>query len=130
MYYDPRIFFQNSNSPVTPRIDGGYYISFIDEEYNLHVLSYDKNDKLIKDFKTNEKAYPFDIIATDYGFEIYLLDANDIDNHSYLSLYNKKFELINTIQIMNNRGQNNSKDSNINYQVIRYNEDGTPVSPM
>ena len=130
MTYNPWILLTYSNSPVAPRIDGGYYISFSDEDKNLHVLSYDKDDKLIKDFKTNEKAYPFDITATDYGFAIYSLDVNDINKHSYLSLYNKKFELINTIQIMNNGGKNSSIDSNINYQVIQYRIDGTPVSEL
>ena len=130
MTYDPLIHFQKANSPVAPRIDGGYYISFSDEEQILHVLSYDKDDKLIKDFKTNEKAYPFDITATDYGFVLYLLDANDSDNHSYLSLYNKKYELINKIQIMNNGGKNSSIDSNITYQVIRYDGNGTPLPQM
>ena len=75
MSYNPWILLIYSNTPAAPRIDGGYYISFSDEEKNLHVLSYDKDDKLIKDFKTNEKAYPFDITATDYGFAIYVLDA-------------------------------------------------------
>ena len=129
MTYNPWINFQNANAPIAPRIDGGYYISFSDEERNLHVLSYDKDDILIKDFKTNEKAYPFDITATDYEFVIYLLDVNDSNNHSYLSLYNKKFELINTIQIMNYKGKS-ATGPNINDQVIRYNEDGTPVPAM
>ena len=129
MTYDAMLHFQHSNSPVAPRIDGGYYISFTDETKILHILSYDKDDNLIKDFNTTEAAYPFDIISTDYGFAIYLLDADD-NWHSYLSLYNKKFELVNKIQIMNNKGNNRSIDSNINKQIIRYDRSGTPVFGM
>ena len=130
MTYNPLVITYYSNSPVAPRIDGGYYVSFADKNEILHVLSYDKDDNLLKDFITNEKAYPFDITATDYGFAIYVVDADHTGRHSYLSLYNKKFELINTVQIMNNDGKNSSKDSNINYQVIQYNSDGTPVSSI
>ena len=107
-----------------------HLLSFADENKTLHILSYDKDDNLLKDFITKERAYPFDITATDYGFVIYVLDADDINRHSYLSLYNKKFELINRIQIMNNGERNRSIDSNINYQVIHYDTDGKPVFGM
>ena len=129
MAYNPMIHFQYSNSPVAPRIDGGYYISFTDEIKFLHILSYDKDNNLIKDFNTTERAYPFDITATDYGFAIYLLDGDD-NNHSYLSLYNKKFKLVNKIQIMNNYANDNSKNSNISKQISRYDKSGTPVFGM
>ena len=129
MAYNPIIHFQFSNSPVAPRINGGYYISFTDESTILHILSYDKEDNLIKDFNTKEKAYPFDIVATDYGFAIYLLDADD-SSHSYLSLYNRNFELVNKIQIMNNTVRNFNVDSNINNQIIRYDNNGKPVFGM
>ena len=126
MAYNAMIHFQYSNSPIAPRIDGGYYISFTDEVKYLHILSYDKDNNLIKDFNTTEKAYPFDITATDYGFAIYLLDGDD-NNHAYLSLYNKKFELVNKIQIMNNYANDNNKNSN---QISRYSKSGTPVYGM
>ena len=120
------IHFQYSNSPVAPRIDGGFYIAFTDEVKFLHILSYDKNNNLIKDFNTTERAYPFDITSTDYGFAIYLLDG-DNNSHVYLSLYNKKFELVNKIQIMNNYANDNNKNSN---QITRYDKIGTPVFGM
>ena len=126
MAYNAMIHFQYSNSPIAPRTDGGYYISFTDEVKYLHILSYDKDNNLIKDFNTTEKAYPFDITATDYGFAIYLLDGDD-NNHAYLSLYNKKFELVNKIQIMNNYANDNNKNSN---QISRYSKSGTPVYGM
>ena len=40
------LHFIHSNYPVAPRINGGYYISFTDKNYFLHILSYDRNDKL------------------------------------------------------------------------------------
>ena len=107
MQYTNKLHFEHSNSPVAPRTNGGYYIAFSDKNKFLHVLSYDKDDNLIKDFNTNEKAYPHDITATDYGFAIYMIEA-DSTFHSYLNLYNKNFELVNTVQIMNNN-QNDDK---------------------
>jgi len=129
MSYASKLHFQHSNSPVAPRINGGYYIAFSDEEKFLHVLSYDKNDILVNDFNTTEKAYPHDITETDYGFAIYKLDALNTD-HSYLSVYNKNFELINTIQIMNNDRANPIVDSNLEKQIIRYDSKGQPVFGM
>ena len=105
MKFNPQFHITYSNCPVAPRINGGYYIAFTDNNKFLHVLSYDRNDKLLKDFNTTNKAFIDDITATDYGFAIYVLDA-DNKYHSYISLYNKNFELINTVQIMNN----NEKD--------------------
>ena len=130
MKYFSKIHFQHSNSPVAPRIDGGYYISFTDSNNFLHILSYDKGDNLIKDFNTTEKAYPHDITATDYGFAIYMSEVIN-SNHSYINLYNKNFELVNTVQIMNNSLNDNiNKDSNLKKQIIRYNSTGYPVFGM
>ena len=96
----------------------------------MHVLSYDKSDTLIKDFNTTENAYPHDITATDYGFAIYMIDSNNL-NHSYLNLYNKEYELINTVQIMNNQKEDNHLvDSNLKKQIIKYNDNGEPVFGM
>jgi hypothetical protein len=128
MQYMPQLHITYSNCPVAPRINGGYYIAFTDNNKFLRILSYDRNDKLLKDFNTTEKAYPDDITATDYGFAIYVLDAIN-SNHSYISLYNKKFELINTVQIMNNNpNDDNTVDSNKEKQVIRY--DSKETQPM
>ena len=130
MSYTGKLHFVHSNNPIAPRDNGGYYIAVSDEETYLHVLSYDKNDNLIKDFNTNEKSYPSDIVATDYGFSIYMMDAVNT-NHSYLNLYNKNFELINTIQIMNNNQNDDyTKDSNIEKQIIKYDPAGSPVFGM
>ena len=70
--YKDRLHFSHSNCPVAPRINGGYYIAFTDKKNFLHILSYDRNDILIKDFNTQENAYPDDITATDYGFAVYM----------------------------------------------------------
>jgi hypothetical protein len=94
MSYITQLHFAHSNSAVSPRNDGGYYVAFSDKEIFIHVLSYDRNDNLIKNFNTQQKAYIQDITSTDYGFALYLLDAENQDYHSYLSLYNKNFELI------------------------------------
>ena len=86
----------------------------------MHVLSYDKNDNLLKDFNTTEKAYPYDITSTDYGFAIYMKEA-DSQYHSHMNLYNKNFELINTATIMNNSPDDDKTvDSNLQKQIIKY----------
>ena len=136
--YWPLVNFFNSNCPIAPRTNGGYYIAVVCEDKFLHVLSYDKNDNLIKDFNTKEPAYPLDITATDYGFAIYMKEVNHKNRydftkeyHSYLNLYNKNFELINTVQIMNNKENEDKKvDSNINKQIIKYDNNGSPVFGM
>ena len=130
MEYTPALHFEHSNSPVAPRIDGGYYISVTGKDKCLHVLSYDKDDKLIRDFNTNEKAYPFDITSTDYGFAIYMKEIGS-RYHSYLSVYNKDFELINTVQIMNNTAKDDkTKNSTLNRQIIQYDSNRYPVYGM
>ena len=57
----------------------------------------------------------------------------DADNlyHSYISVYNKNFEIVNTVQIMNN-SPNDSKtiDSNLEKQIIRYEENRKPFFGM
>ena len=130
MFYSGRLHFSHSNNPIAPRNDGGYYIAITDIEKYLHVLSFDKNDNLIKDFNTSEQSYPNDIVATDYGFSIYMIDAIN-SNHSYLNLYNKNYELINTVQIMNNNKNDDfKKDSNLEKQIIKYEPSGEPVFGM
>ena len=132
MTYTKSLHFEYSNSPVAPRTDGGYYIAFTDTSTSkyLHVLSYDKNDKLLKDFNTKEKANPVDIVATDNGFAVYMIEVGSA-YHSYLSLYNKSFQLVKKVQIMNN-SQNDDKtvDSTLQKQVIRYGSDSNPVYGM
>ena len=129
MQYSVQLHYHHSNSPVAPRIDGGYYIAFTDKNSYLHVLSYDKNDNLKNDFNTTEKAFPIDITSTDYGFAIYILEAGS-DYHSYLSVYNKNFELVNTVQIMNNSKNDDNTISNLQKQIIQFDETRNPVFGM
>ena len=131
MSYITQLHFAHSNSAVSPRNDGGYYVAFSDKEIFIHVLSYDRNDNLIKNFNTQQKAYIQDITSTDYGFALYLLDAENQDYHSYLSLYNKNFELINTVQIMNNKETDDKLvDSDSTKQIIKYDINGEPTFGM
>ena len=128
--YEPRIHFSHSNSPIAPRDNGGYYIAVTDINKFLHILSYDKDDNLITDLNTTEKAYPFDIIATDYGLATYVQEA-DSDFHSYINLYNKNLELVKTVQIMNNKKNDNKDiDSNLEKQILKYDKNGNPVLGM
>ena len=130
MSYSNTLHFIHSNSPIAPKDNGGYYIAVTDTEKYLHVLSYDKSDNLIKDFNTTEKAFPNDIASTDYGFAIYMVEASN-SNHSYLNLYNKNYELINTVVIMNNSPKDDpKKDSNLEKQIIKYDSSGKPVYGM
>ena len=130
MLYIHRLHFEHSNFPIAPRDNGGYYIAFTDTNKFLHVLSYNKEDVLIKDFNTTEIAYPHDITATDYGFAVYMRDIINT-NHSYLNLYNKEFDLINTVDIMNNKIKDNILvDSNLEKQIIKYEENGSPTFGM
>ena len=133
MPYEYSLHFSHSNFPIAPRDNGGYYIAISDVDKYLHVLTYDKTDNLIKDFNTTEYAYPHDITATDYGFAIYMRDAKNT-NHSYLNLYNKNYELLNMVQIMNNdKNDDVMVDSNLKKQIIRYeisNQKEQPVFGM
>ena len=130
MAYSSSLHFQHSNCPVAPRTDGGYYIAFTDTSKYLHVLSYDKTDKLLKDFNIQEKAYPVDITATENGFAVYMIEAGS-SYHSYLSLYNKSYKLVKKVQIMNNsESDDKTVDSTLQKQVIRYDTDGKPVFGM
>ena len=130
MSYSFRYHFSRSNSPVAPRTDGGYYIAFTDKNKYLHVLSYHKSDKLLEDFNIKEKAYPVDIVAIENGFAIYLIEA-DSSYHSYLSLYDKSYQLVKKVQIMNNtKDDDKTVDSNLKKQIIRYDENGKPVYGM
>ena len=130
MWYSFGYHFSSSNSPVAPRTNGGYYIAFTDKNKYLHVLSYPKCDKLWEDFNIKEKAYPVDITATGNGFAIYVIEA-DSSSHSYLSLYDKSYQLVKKVQIMNNtKDDDKTVDSNLKKQIIRYNENGNPVYGM
>ena len=127
MRYYNYIHFTPGNSHVAPRIDGGYYVAFVDTLKFLNILSYDKNDNLLKHFNTTELSDVFDITATDYGFVYYGRDSRS-SYHSFMKLYNKNFELINTVQIMNNTKDDDvTVDSNIKKQIIKYDPSGKPT---
>ena len=131
MTYSNELHFTYSNSPVAPRIDGGYYVAFSDELKYLHILSYDKDDNLLKNYNTTQKGNIFDITATDYGFVVYILDPDRPKFHSFLSLYNKNFKLINTVQIMNNsESDNKTLDSDLTRQIMKYDKEGNPAYGM
>ena len=130
MSYSGGLHFTYSNSPVAPRTDGGYYIAFTDNKKYLHVLSYDKSDHLLKDFNIMEKANPVDITAIDNGFAVYMIEAES-SYHSYLSVYNKNFQLVNKVDIMNNsKDDDKNVDSTLKKQLIRYDSDSNPVFGM
>ena len=130
MKYSPYLHFEHSNAPVAPRINGGYYVAVTDQFKYLHILSFSKDDKLIKDFNTTDLAYPQDITETDYGFVYYAVEA-DSGYHSYLKLFNKNFVLINTVEIMNNKKTDNKTiDSTLKKQIIKYDSSGKPVFGM
>ena len=125
MYYRRQYFFDTGNSPVAPKADGGYYIAFSDLSNTLHILQYDKNDILIKDFNTTILGYPHDIVETDYGLVLYARCVKGISTHLYL--YNKQFELIKILHVMNNKEDDDPKvDSNMKKQLIRYTSSGEP----
>ena len=125
MYYRRQYFFDTGNSPVAPKADGGYYIAFSDLSNTLHILQYDKNDILIKDFNTTILGYPHDIVETDYGLVLYARCVKGISTHLYL--YNKQFELIKILHVMNNKEDDDPKvNSNMKKQLIRYTSSGEP----
>ena len=128
MHYNNKLHFTQSNSPVAPRFDGGYYIAVSDTDKYLHILSFDKDDYLIKDFNITEKAIPHDITTTYLGFAVYVVDSNNI-HHSYLLAYDKDFKNVKSVVIMNNdvTGDKKKNDSTPEFQLIRYNEKSKPV---
>ena len=134
--YNNKLHFTYSNAPVAPRLYGGYYIAFRSDKDNcIHVLSYDKNNILLKNFNTTKKGYVFDIVATTIGFAIYMKDEDEvilstnIQYHSYILVYNINFELVYTKNIMNNNIVNKS---NINSakQINRHDISGEVVNGM
>ena len=125
--YNPSLHFTTSNCPVAPRDDGGYYVAFPDTDKYLHILSFDKDDHLIKDLDTREKARPHDITSTYLGFAVYCVDADNRD-YSYLTLYDKNFQHIKRVIVMNNNvtGDDYLTESSPDKQLMRYNSQGNP----
>jgi predicted nucleic acid-binding protein len=46
-------------------------IALAEQSKFLHILSFDKDDNLIKDFNTTDLAYSLDITETDYRFILF-----------------------------------------------------------
>ena len=67
----------------------------------LHILSFDKDDNLIKDFDIKEKVRPHDITTTFCGFAVFVMDDEN-RNHAYITLHNKDFIMMNRVVVMNN----------------------------
>ena len=129
MYYLGCIYFCHGNSPVATKADGGYYIAVSDKSKIIHILSFNKNDELIKDLNTTKLGFPHDIVETDYGFVLY--SRSEGGYNSYLDLYNKNFELIKTLPVMNNSKDDNKEiDSNTTRQLMRYDSSGKPCFGM
>ncbi|MCQ2817628.1 MAG: hypothetical protein MJ252_10220 [archaeon] len=94
--------FGECQAPISPKANGGYYLTFYDkEEKKIRVLEYFNNDTVYKNTLLEYDAYPMDISETDYGFAIYAKYTSDL-HHSFIVAYNynyvKRFETT----IMNN----------------------------
>ena len=129
LYYVGFTTFQHANAAVAPKINGDYLIAVSDLMKFIHILHFDRNDNLIRDFNTTNLGFPHDIVETDYGYVLYAI--HDDYFRSYLNLYNKKFELINTVNVMNNDLHDNRKQSsNPNKQIMKYDNKGSPAFGM
>ncbi len=129
-YYNAQLHFTYSNVPVAPRRDGGYYIFYTTSgTFNLKVNSYDKDDNILKEFDTGLIGYPYDIVATDYGFALYIEDKTSSD-YSYIVLYKKDFTLFNKVTIMNNNQENKLTDATSETQLIFGDENGSLLFGM
>ena len=129
LYYVGFTTFQHANAAVAPKINGEYLIAVSDLMKFIHILHFDRNDKLIRDFNTTNLGFPHDIVETDYGYVLYAV--HDDYFRSYLNLYNKKFELINTVKVMDNdKKANKSVPSNPSKQVMKYDNNGKPAFGM
>ena len=123
--YNNKLHFTYSNAVVAPRTHGSYYVAFRSSDDScIHVLSYDKNNKLLKNFNTNIKGYVFDITATSIGFALYLKEESSSAtlSISYLLVYNIKFKLIQKKIIINNDSSN--KEGGTPKQITRYDSKG------
>ena len=103
------MFWAPSQNPIAPKQDGGYYLCYREKSNYLHVAEFDKSDKLIKNENLTYKAIPFDIVETNNGFAIYAKEVNN-QNHSFLLIYNSKYELINNTTITNGDNQTETYD--------------------
>ena len=106
-YYTTRIrpiYFERPHAPIAPKYNGGYYVAFHDIKENyLRVVEYNSEDKVVNNnlLKDIPKAFPLDIIETDYGFAIYCRAVED-SNYAFLVTYTFDYVLRTTTTIMNN----------------------------
>ena len=129
MYYSGFTNFYPANAAVAPKINGEYLVAVSDITKFIHILHFDRNDNLIRDFNTTKLGYPHDIVETDYGFVLYALYEDYF--RSYLDLYNKNFELINTVKVMDNDPKGDkTKQSDPSKQVMKYDNNGKPAFGM
>ena len=128
MHYYGYIYFSCSSSPVAPKVDGSYLIAVSDKSSYLHILHFDRYDNLTKDLNTTKIGYPVDIVETDYGFVVYATTLKG--EASYLDLYNKNFELIKTLYVMNNKHEDRMEPSDMTRQIMRYTSSGSPEFGM
>ena len=123
--YNNKLHFTYSNAVVAPRTHGSYYVAFRSlDDSCIHVLSYDKNNTLLKNFNTNIKGYVFDITATSIGFALYLKEetSNETLSYSYLLIYNIQFKLVQKKIIINNDSLN--KNGGTPKQITKYDSNG------
>ena len=116
------IFWAPSQAPIAPKEDGGYYLCYRTDTNYLHVAEFDKSDKLINNVNLTYKAIPFDIIEIDNGFVIYARNSSD-EHHSFLLIYDPKYELINETTLMNSGDEPNRTIEGITF----YNNDGIGI---
>ena len=123
IHYSGHTTFEHANVPIAPRINGEYLIAVSDKSKFIHILLFNRDDVLVRDLNTTISGYPHDIVETDYGFVLY---AEYIDCfRSFLHLYNKKFELVNTVKVMdNNKTEAKNSPSTPDKQIMRYDSRG------
>ena len=117
------IYFERPQAPITPKSDGGYYLAYNNKKNNkLTVVEFDKTDKIITEKELGYKAFPLDIIETDFGFAIYARDAED-DDHSFIVIYTFDYTKVAETTIMNN-GEQPKQSKNA---LIFYDSNGAPL---
>ena len=86
---------------------------------------------MIKDLDTKEKARPFDITATQIGFAVYVMNATN-RNHSFITLYDKEFNKVNRVTVMNNDPGRTAQEigSTPEKQIMRFNSKNETESYM
>ena len=98
--YSGGVRWDTANSPITPKNDGGYYVIYYDKySKTLHVLSFNSNNEIEKNFDTEYNYYAFDIITiSNNGFAFYAKGATtEKSNTAILVSYNSKFKRINQV---------------------------------